>query len=215
MRAIFWFIFHALRDIPLQTRLLAEAQQCRQADGLFDVTALAQKPRLQSAFAEVCRYYVAIAISRTVTTPGLHLGEWTIPAGQTLSVFGREAAFNDEAWAFVGRPQEKPLANFDSERFLFAQGADMMAGTDDIAFSLEGLAGCWLPFGGGQRMCPGRHFAKVEMLGTFAILFTRFELELMSTRTVDDVKPDMKWYPTGTLPPTNRVPFRIRKKTTN
>lgn len=176
------------------------------------MTALARKPRLQSAFAEVCRYYVAIAISRTVNTPGLDLGEWTIPAGQTLSVFGREAAFNDEAWELVGRPQEKPLANFDAERFLLAPGADTAAGKADVAFSLEGLSGCWLPFGGGQRMCPGRHFAKVEMLGTFAILLTKFELELMSTENMDNVKPDMNYYPTGTLPPTNKVPFRIRKR---
>lgn len=196
----------------MQSRLLAEAQQCRKSDGLFDVTALAQKPRLQSAFAETCRYYVAIAISRTVNAPGLNLGEWTIPAGQTLSVFGREAAFNDEAWALVGRPQEKPLANFHAERFLVAPEAYAAAGTDDVAFSLDGLAGCWLPFGGGQRMCPGRHFAKVEMLGTFAMFFSKFELELMSTKSLNDVKPDMKWYPTGTLPPTNKVPFRIRKK---
>lgn len=62
-------------------------------------------------------------------------------------------------------------------------------------------------------MCPGRHFAKVEMLGTFAMLFSKFELELVSTKNLGDVKPDMTWYPTGTLPPTNKVPFRIRKKT--
>lgn len=61
-------------------------------------------------------------------------------------------------------------------------------------------------------MCPGRHFAKVEMLGTFAMFFTKFELELTMTENMGDVKPDMNYYPTGTLPPTNRVPFRIRKR---
>lgn len=196
----------------LRTQLLAEAHQCRKADGLFDVAALTQKPRLQSAFAEVCRYYVAIAVTRTVTAPGLDLGEWTIPAGDSVSVFGREAAFNDEAWKLVGRPQETPLANFDAERFLVPLEGDAAAGTDDVMFSLEGLAGCWLPFGGGQRMCPGRHFAKSEMLGTFVMLFTRFELELLPTNNAGEVKPDMKWYPTGTLPPINKVPFRIRRK---
>lgn len=52
------------------------------------------------------------------------------------------------------------------------------------------------------------------MLGTFSMFFTRFELELTSTKNMDDVEPDMNYYiyPTGTLPP-NKVPFRIRKRT--
>lgn len=104
---------------------------------------------------------------------------------------------------------------FNAERFLAALNGDAAAGTDDMTFSLEGLAGCRLPFGGGQhwQMCPGQDCTKSETLGTFAILFTRFELELLPTESMGEVKPDMKWYPTETLPPTKSVPFRIRMKT--
>lgn len=87
-------------------------------------------------------------------------------------------------------------------------GADQ--GVEPV-FSLEGVAGCWLPFGGGQRMCPGRHFAKSEMLGTFAMLLSDYDLELSGD--MDGIRPDMRWYPTGTLPPMGKVPFRIRRKT--
>ena len=45
-------------------------------------------------------------------------------------------------------------------------------------FTTEGLAGAWIPFGGGHRMCPGRHFAKVEIIVTFAMICTMFDIEL-------------------------------------
>lgn len=214
LRAIFWFIFHTLRDSDLRSELLAEARKCRRADGLFDVAELVKQPLLQSTFAEVCRFYVAIGVSRTVNHSPLKLGQWAVPVGETLSVFNREAAFNDEAWAASGREPGTPLANFNARRFLVTQNVNATAEGEPQAapeFSLDGLAGCWLPFGGGQRMCPGRHFAKSEMLGTFAMLLTDYELEL--AEGVGDIQPDLRWYPTGTLPPKEQVPFRVRRKT--
>lgn len=217
LRISFWLAFHAIRDAALRDSLLTDVQQCRRADGSLDVTALVQKPRLQSAFAEVCRYYVAIALPRVVKKSDLTFGDYTIPEGQTVVMLNREPGFNDEAWATVGREQRSPLAKFDPERFLVAQGvteANSHASSNGkgLAFSLDRLGGCWLPFGGGHRMCPGRHFAKAEILVMFSMLFTGYELEFLGS--VDDVKPDMRWYPIGALLPTKKVPFRIRKRAT-
>jgi cytochrome P450 len=198
-------MFRALEDASLRDRLLAEAEQCRRdPTGPFDVAALGQQPLMQSVFAEVCRYYVAIAIARTIDGADVKLsGGWTLPVGHTIAIFNRAPALSDEVWAEAGR-KGRPMAEFDPERFLVEDGQGKKE------FSLDGLAGCWLPFGGGQRMCPGRHFAKTEMLGTCAMLFTRYELELVGN--VGEVEPDMRWYPTGTLPPNKQVPFRIRKR---
>lgn len=210
LRAIFWFILHALQDADLRSELIGEARKCQRSEGLFDIAALSQQPLLQSTFAEVCRFYVAIAISRTVNHSNLKLGQWIVPVGETLSIFNREAAFNDEAWAASGRSSGKPLAIFDAKRFLVTKDTDTTSEKGASSFSLEGLAGCWLPFGGGQRMCPGRHFAKSEMIGSLAMLLANYDLEL--DEAVGDIQPDMRWYPIGTLPPRGQVPFRIRRK---
>ncbi|KAJ4424430.1 hypothetical protein N0V82_000952 [Gnomoniopsis sp. IMI 355080] len=206
LRAIFWFLLHAVQDRNLQARLLSEVRKCRRPNGVFDVEALSQQPRLQSAFAEVCRFYVAIGITRTVKHSDLKLGAWVVPVGETLAIFSRTAAFSDEAWAALGHRPGRPLSVFDAERFLVPPNPDTAgASADDLVFSLEGAAGCWLPFGGGQRKCPGRHFAKSEMLGTFAMLLTKYEVELSDSTKMGDIKPNLRWYPTGTLPPKSKI----------
>lgn len=218
----FWMSFHAVRDGALRNSLLAEARRCRRADGTLDAAALVQQPRLQSAFAEVCRYYVALALPRVVRRADLQVGGVTVKAGQTVAVFSRDVGFNDEAWAAAGRPQQTPLSEFEPGRFLSPSEEEQKkkkkkkeeegegSSSSPVVFSLDRLAGCWLPFGRGQRACPGRHFAKAEILVAFSMLFTRYELELSGD--ADSVRPDMRWYPIGVPPPTGKVPFRIRKK---
>ena len=78
-------------------------------------------------------------------------------------------------------------------------------------FSLEGVAGGWIPYGGGQRMCPGRHFAKQEIIGTLALLLTHYEIELREP-TKGAPECDMRFFPFGGLPPTKEIPFRMRRR---
>ena len=60
-------------------------------------------------------------------------------------------------------------------------------------------------------MCPGRHFAKQEMIATFAMLCTAYDIEL---RTEEGFKPepDLTYFPFGGLPPKGKIPFRIRRR---
>ena len=58
-------------------------------------------------------------------------------------------------------------------------------------------------------MCPGRTFAKNEMLASLAIMSSRFDIELV--RSDQEIKPDMRYYAMSVLPPLNKVPFRIRR----
>lgn len=80
-------------------------------------------------------------------------------------------------------------------------------------FTMDGLAGAWLPFGGGSRQCPGRNFAKQEIILSFAVVFSMLEIELRDgSGSVGARRPDMKYYGLGTLPPKGKVPFRMRRR---
>lgn len=78
-------------------------------------------------------------------------------------------------------------------------------------FTGEGLATQFLPFGMGERMCPGRHFAKTQTLLAFALMVKTFDIELL---VGDDWKPSLDWkyFGLGTMPPATLTPFRIRRK---
>ena len=77
-------------------------------------------------------------------------------------------------------------------------------------FSLRGMSGSWIPYGGGPRACPGRHFAKREIMTTCALMASMFDVEILA----DDEALEMNAadYGLGTLRPVGKVPFRIRRR---
>ncbi|KAI1089123.1 cytochrome P450 [Rostrohypoxylon terebratum] len=231
--SIFWLIYEALRDQDLQKRMLAEVTSCTGSEKL-DITKLTSQPLLQSVYAEVLRLRIAIGMTRVSETESFNLDGYQIQEGEPLVIFSRPAAFNQEVWARVGRPasEREPLDEFYAERFLVPKGSSTGSGhqqkqeqehktnpstmtapasSNEYEFSLDGLAGSWIPYGGGQRMCPGRHLAKGEMIGTFAVLFTQYDIELLAPDS-PKVESDLRWFPAGALPPVSKVPFRLRPK---
>jgi cytochrome P450 len=219
-------MFEALKDQHLCNRLVEEVETSLSQDGCgFNITKLSEQDLLQSSYAEVLRLRIAIAMTRVNEFADFDLHGYKIPRHQTMLILSRTSALNAEAWTQAGRSLLKPLDEFHAERFLVdsdevgdateREHCDKSIVDEEKsnkpAFSLSGLAGCWIPYGGGQRMCPGRHFAKNEILGTFALLFTRYELQLGNV-DVSRVQPDFRWYPVGALPPVCKVPFRIRRR---
>lgn len=77
-------------------------------------------------------------------------------------------------------------------------------------------------------MCPGRHFAKQEIIGSFALFVLFFEIELISDsvsveRSTEEkqqgpqrlhlsLEPDLRFFGLGALPPKNEIGCRIRKR---
>lgn len=78
-------------------------------------------------------------------------------------------------------------------------------------FSLKGLKDVYTPFGGGSALCPGRHFARQEVVVTLARLVLHYDIELDVPEGWEP-RMDPAFFPTGTLPPLDKVPFRIRKR---
>ena len=63
-----------------------------------------------------------------------------------------------------------PPEQFYAERFL-----SLDQETGKTVFSMTGTAGRLYPFGGGSTMCPGRVFAKQEVLAAVAIMLLDFD----------------------------------------
>lgn len=89
----------------------------------------------------------------------------------------------DEAlWA------DPPSHQFHAERFLKTDPE-----TGKSVFTTSGTNGKFFPFGGGKTICPGRNFAKQEVLASVALLLMAFEFEPLGF--VDEQGKDKKEFP--------------------
>lgn len=220
-------MFHSLTDPKLESRVISELKSTITTPGEQDfelpespanlnITELSKRPLLQSIYAEVLRLYNAIAFTRVSEDKDFNLGAHIVKAGTPIVLLSRPSAMNEEVWAEAGRATTVPLSKFQAERFLVAsapqnQEPASRRSREDLSFSLDKLAGIWTPFGGGHWLCPGRHFAKNEILATVALLYSRYEMQILDNH-VQDVQPDMWWFPVGGLPPNKKVPFKIRSR---
>ncbi|KAK9773002.1 putative Cytochrome P450 [Seiridium cardinale] len=226
---VFWLFFEVLRDSHLQARLLKEVSECRMTNTVdgsttFDMKKLTTRPLLQSTYAEVLRLYVGVAISRVTGYEDFKIDNYIIPQNSLVMTYSRSMALDTDAWTRAGRSLRKPLEEFDAERFLVDPGwtrpgstsLPSMTSMEDGGgprFSTDGLLGLWVPYGGGDHMCPGRHLAKQQLLVTFALLLTEFDMEIPADwAAISKVKPDMRFAPFGSLPPVNTIGVRIRRK---
>ena len=162
----------------LYDRILAEVFEARNTDGSINVPALMNQPVIMSCLHEVLRMDVDTLVSRTVPEDmKIPLGRGSrsllCKAGSVLMVPSWPSHNNPEIWQTDGRP---PPNIFYPYRFLsHDSGTEKKTPT----FSTSPYPGSYFPFGGGKAMCPGRLFARQEILTTIAIMLTRYDFEVL------------------------------------
>lgn len=231
--AIFWAVIHCYRDPELLSRVRAEVEKARidsdQAP-FFDVRKLTESPLLQSICSEILRLYVAAFIPRGSTHDDVTvLDNYKIPKGQFIAVDSYTAHRDTETWN-TGRDEgSHPLDTFWADRFIIDEknGLDgplkpsteggcprKQVDSDDKAacprYSMEGLSGAWLPFGGGKHQCPGRYFARREMMVCLAVLCSEYDFEF---HNIGEVAVDHSFFGIGTMPSKGDVPVTIKRRT--
>lgn len=232
IRASFWFFLEILRSPDLARDAAREISSVvvtsktnaskHISPPRFDMKSLLRLPLLQSLFAETLRMYVSVMIVRT-TRQSCKLRDWTVPKDQKVMVCNYAQHMDENLWNSDGSVSH-PLDVFWGRRFLsgtepgkttpIAQ-MDLPSGrstTDPPRFAGEGLGAKFFPFGMGERVCPGRHFSKIQTLLAYALISETFEIELL---VEDGWRPRVDWkhFGYGTFPPVMTTPFRIRRKT--
>lgn len=227
----FWFILEVFRRPLLLLRVRSEVESCliqsSTAEIAFDITKLCNNPLLQSIYAETLRLRVWHFAIRSPDRGDLTVGDWLFPKNKLIAISSYTAHMDKTTWNTGSDEDPHPIEDFWADRFLIYPG-DSTSGPlktssmppderqksesqDGPRFSTEGLAGIWIPYGGGQRICPGRHFAKQEIIVTCAMMSIMFDVELDAPGG-SIPESDMRGFGFGAMKPKGRAPCRIRRR---
>ena len=186
----------------------------------FDILKLTEDDLLQSVYAETLRLRVAVLVVRQPTKDNFSLSGWHIKKEETIALSTRNELMDKDFWNAGTKADSHPLEEFWADRFMVhpddpksgplkAPRRKKESHDKKPYFSLDGCTWSWVPYGGGRNLCPGRHFAKREIMLTAAIFLTAFDIELMTDKMPG---PDESVFGFGTMPPNAKVPCRIRKR---
>lgn len=174
------FALHLLGSHPEVARRV-EAKVDETLEGPPSATDLRELEMLDRVIHETMRLYPPVHATPRITTESVSVGEYTLPADAPvlLSVWSlhRDSRFYD-----------------DPETFEPSRWAATTPRKWGYAF---------LPFGGGPRICIGRHFAERELKATLAAVCRRWRVEASGDLTVT---------PRMTTQPEGQVKLRVRER---
>ncbi|KAI1258712.1 cytochrome P450 [Xylariaceae sp. FL1019] len=202
--AVSWAIFDIYTRPSLLATICTEVSACRAEDGKFDIDKLLHLPVLQAVYAETLRLRMHFYIIRMPDRVDMRIRNWIIPRRKVVVTPTTVAHMDTQTWD-TGLNNEHPVNEFWEGRFL-------KASTDgEPVFSTKDLEGSWIPYGGGPRQCPGRHFAKRQILLTITMVIAMFDVEILGRGK--EVKEDftLNGFGGGMSRALGKVPVRIRR----
>ncbi|KAI9669877.1 MAG: hypothetical protein M1831_006912 [Alyxoria varia] len=125
---------------------------------------------LNSTLQETLRVYSEGASARFVTQDTEIDGRLLLKKGNVLQIPNAVLHRDHNTWGDV---------SFEPRRFMKDSdnlGKNISSTSDERKIKSSTSATSYRPFGGGSTVCPGRHFASMEIIGTAAIMIWRFDL---------------------------------------
>ncbi|KAL9128334.1 MAG: hypothetical protein Q9217_002963 [Psora testacea] len=133
----------------------------------IDIGKLVSLPLLNSIYNECLRLHSSIPISRRLRED-IEIDGYTLKASNFLLAPSWLSHINEEVWTHSGHP----ASEFWAERFLQKDMRRVKLGD-------------YCPYGGGAVICPGRFFAKHEILAAVAMIVTIFDMEFVRYSRLD------------------------------
>ncbi|KAI3528664.1 hypothetical protein CSPX01_16066 [Colletotrichum filicis] len=215
-----WAVMEVIKDRSLFQAVRQEVDSVSIIDPktgkrTFDVAKLVTLPLLQSIYVETLRMHVSINITREVMEPmeldGYHLSKGSLVQAPT-QIGHRE----ESVWGVEGHP----ASEFWAERHIkFVEKEDEDGKLQRVKeFAVAGRPSDFFPYGGGVSMCPGRFFAKQEIMLAVAMIASRFDIEFEDWVNFDgshsERSPinDKAYVGAGAVPPDRDMRMRWRRR---
>ncbi|KAF5265263.1 hypothetical protein FOXYS1_3916 [Fusarium oxysporum] len=155
-----WIIIEILRRPEIFIRIQEEVATVFDNDTKqVDIVALKKLPLLNSVYLECLRLRSSVFVVRKLRN-SIELDGYTLKEGNLVLAPSYLAHNAPEVWSSSAHPPEE----FWPERFIKKGNSGISAGN-------------YFPYGGGAAMCPGRNYAKQEILSAVVLFFAHFEIE--------------------------------------
>lgn len=141
----------------------------------YDIQKLVTSPWLQAVYLEVLRMRTNFSITRDAIRD-TEIDGIPIPKGSLV-----QAPIPIAHYSNVWEAEGYPASEFWPHRHVkTVEAVDEKGNTvTKTECTLGNRSGYWFPYGGGHSMCPGRHFAKQEIIATLAYFVTQFDIEVV------------------------------------
>ncbi|KAG5770336.1 hypothetical protein H9Q73_013228 [Fusarium xylarioides] len=155
-----WIIIEILRRPKIFKRIREEVTTVFNKDAKqVDIVALKKLSLLNSVYFECLRLRSSVFVVRKLRN-SIELDGYTLKEGNLVLAPSYLAHNAPEVWSSSTHPPEE----FWPERFIKKGNSGVSAGN-------------YFPYGGGAAMCPGRNYAKQEILSAVVLFFVHFEIE--------------------------------------
>lgn len=230
-----WMLMHILdpKNPELLPRVLTELRRAAiPAQGKtasciedinLDINVLTVQPLLLSLYQEVLRRYVDVLVARKAeqdfrlpldsTTPEGKPHMLLVKKGETI-ITPNIVSQNDPDFFM-----DPPADVFDPERFLVpatenkvSKDASGNEYSDEYTFSTATVSHKFWPYGGGKTICPGRVFAKQEILATVAVILLGLKVSVENPKEYKIPGFAKVYGGSGTIPPRGDVRMRLRMR---
>ena len=226
-----WTIIEVFKDVELLRRVREELEKAS-PDGINinkDIDRILTLPLLQSIYAEVLRLRVEVQSVFYSERENIIVNQWQFPKKSLLLVPVGPAHMDADFWNT--RDGEYPLDRFWADRFLIypndgrsgpqrklsdqprsyhSNDLETSDHPEEPKYVTAGLADAFMPFGIGERVCPGRFFARRHVVAFCAHLVSNFEIEILSKKA--HFKSSTGFYGMGVQKPSQRIAFRIKRR---
>jgi hypothetical protein len=207
MPSTYWL----LANLIARPELLAEVREELEKDGLvrvdgesriIKISALKTScPLLSSIFRETLRTYAPMASARYVLEDTVIGDEYFLRKGSIVQMAGGAIHSDDRIWG-------SDVNQFNPRRFLYSTNGSVVA-EDGKTKPVHPSA--FRGFGGGTSLCPGRHFAQLEIIGFSAMMLLGFDFIVPGEKMVLPKKKPMM-APISVLKPDRDVMVRLQRR---
>ncbi|KAI0398722.1 putative cytochrome P450 [Xylaria palmicola] len=197
---LMWMLMEIIKDPSLLKAVRDEIEAAKMTD-----PKLVSLPLLQSIWTETLRLRINLNITCDVKEP-IVIDGYMIRKGSMLQA-PMMVSHYDEVWGTA----EHLASEFWAERHIKPDSAG------NRTYSLAGHNTSFFPFGGGANICPGRQYAKLEILTAVALVVSRLEIEMQEWITKDGkasdrpAQSDLRYCGAGAMPPDRDMRVQWRR----